>query len=185
MPPYLSALQSVWLNESATLFRRKYYINGSHAGYILYLNDASLNKKDVDNIRESLRNTRGRGNFRNLFLYSAGANKDGVQIIPLGEATAKDEFANIKNASRDDVLIAHRTPPQLLGIVPSNSGGFGDISKAAIVYVSNELLPIQQQLRQLNDMLGEDVVRFKLIEEQLALLMQILNVTSKEDNKEK
>lgn len=30
-PEYLSALNSVWLDESATLFRRKYYINGSHA----------------------------------------------------------------------------------------------------------------------------------------------------------
>lgn len=30
-PEYISALQSAWLNESATLFRRKYYNNGSHA----------------------------------------------------------------------------------------------------------------------------------------------------------
>ena len=33
MPEYLSALNSAWLNESATLFRRKYYQNGAHAGY--------------------------------------------------------------------------------------------------------------------------------------------------------
>ena len=37
LPEYLSALQAAWLNESATLFRRKYYLNGSHAGFILYL----------------------------------------------------------------------------------------------------------------------------------------------------
>lgn len=29
----VSALQSAWLNEAATLFRRKYYKNGSHAGF--------------------------------------------------------------------------------------------------------------------------------------------------------
>ncbi len=34
LPEYLSALNSVWLNEAATLFRRKYYQNGAHAGYI-------------------------------------------------------------------------------------------------------------------------------------------------------
>ncbi|MBR7365219.1 Presumed portal vertex protein, partial [Klebsiella pneumoniae] len=40
MPEYLSALNSAWLNESATLFRRKYYQNGAHAGYIMYVTDA-------------------------------------------------------------------------------------------------------------------------------------------------
>lgn len=32
LPEYLSALNSAWLNEAATLFRRKYYQNGAHAG---------------------------------------------------------------------------------------------------------------------------------------------------------
>ena len=41
LPEYLSALNSAWLNESATLFRLKYYKNGAHAGYILYVTDAS------------------------------------------------------------------------------------------------------------------------------------------------
>ncbi len=39
LPEYLSALNSAWLNEAATLFRRKYYQNGAHAGYILYIYD--------------------------------------------------------------------------------------------------------------------------------------------------
>lgn len=32
LPEYLSAIPSALLNESATLFRRKYYINDSNAG---------------------------------------------------------------------------------------------------------------------------------------------------------
>lgn len=40
VPEYLSALNSAWLNEAATLFRRKYYQNCAHAGYILYMTDA-------------------------------------------------------------------------------------------------------------------------------------------------
>lgn len=35
IPEYLSALNATWLNESATLFRQRYYKNGSHAGFIL------------------------------------------------------------------------------------------------------------------------------------------------------
>ncbi|PWR30462.1 hypothetical protein, partial [Listeria monocytogenes] len=78
----LSSLQSAWLNESATLFRRKYYNNGSHAGYILYLNDPQQNQDDVDNIRKAMKESKGPGNFRNLFIYSPNGKKDGVQLIP-------------------------------------------------------------------------------------------------------
>lgn len=41
IPEYLSALNSAGLNESATLFRRKYYQNGAHAGYIMCVTDAA------------------------------------------------------------------------------------------------------------------------------------------------
>ncbi|WP_439587635.1 phage portal protein [Hydrogenophaga sp.] len=161
LPEYLSALQSAWLNESATLFRRRYYNNGSHAGFILYINDAQQQQADVDNIREALKNAKGPGNFRNLFLYSPNGKKDGVQVIPVSEVAAKDDFFNIKNVSRDDVLAAHRIPPQLMGIVPSNTGGFGAVLPAARVFARNELGPLQQRLSSINDWLGEEVVRFE------------------------
>ncbi|MEX6814020.1 phage portal protein, partial [Pseudomonas aeruginosa] len=38
IPDYLGGLQSLLLNEAATLFRRRYYSNGAHAGYVFYTN---------------------------------------------------------------------------------------------------------------------------------------------------
>lgn len=84
-PGYLSAIPSTLLNESATLFRRKYYINGSHAGFIMYMTDAAQNQEDVNNIRQAMKSAKGPGNFRNLFMYSPNGKKDGIQIIPLSE----------------------------------------------------------------------------------------------------
>ena len=160
LPPYLGALQSAMLNESATLFRRRYYNNGSHAGFILYITDPAQQQEDVDAIRDALKNSKGVGNFRNLFLYSPEGKKDGVQLIPVGEVAAKDDFLNIKNVSRDDVLAAHRVPPQLLGIVPKNAGGFGSIADAAKVFVKNELAPLQARFLELNEWMGQEVVAF-------------------------
>lgn len=37
--------------------------------------------------------------------------RDGIKIIPLSEVPTKDEFLNIKNVSRDDIMAAHRVPP--------------------------------------------------------------------------
>lgn len=161
LPEYIPALQSAWLNESATLFRRRYYKNGSHAGFILYMTDAAQEQKDVDALREALKNSKGPGNFRNLFVYAPNGKKDGMQLIPVSEVAAKDEFASIKNVTRDDMLAAHRVPPQLMGIIPNNTGGFGDSEKAAAVFSANEIAPLQERMREVNEWIGDEVIRFK------------------------
>jgi PBSX family phage portal protein len=161
LPEWVSALQSALLNESATLFRRKYYENGSHAGFILYMTDAAQTEADIDALRKALKESKGPGNFRNLFVYSPTGKKDGIQLIPVSEVAAKDEFNSIKNQTRDDVLASLRIPPQLMGIVPQNAGGFGSIREATEVWVMNELEPIQSRISQINCWIGEEVVRFK------------------------
>lgn len=98
--------------------------------------------------------------FRNLFMYSPNGKKDGIQIIPLSEVAAEDEFLNIKNVSRDDMMAAHRVPPQMMGIMPSNVGGFGDVEKAANVFVRNELIPLQGRILELNKWADDEVISF-------------------------
>lgn len=161
LPDYIPALQSAWLNESATLFRRKYYLNGSHAGFILYMTDAAQKEEDITALRQALKNAKGPGNFRNLFMYAPTGKKDGIQLIPVGEVAAKDEFLNIKNVTRDDMLAAHRVPPQLMGIIPNNTGGFGDATKAAQVFDANEISYLQKRFLAINEWVGLEVVKFQ------------------------
>lgn len=160
LPEYLSALNATWLNESATLFRRRYYKNGSHAGFILYMTDPAQNEGDVTALRTALKEAKGPGNFRNLFMYAPNGKKDGIQVIPVAEVAAKDEFWNIKATTRDDQLAAHRVPPQLIGVIPANVGGFGDVAKAAAVFARNELRPLQARMLEINDWVGEEVIQF-------------------------
>lgn len=161
VPAYLAALNSAFLNESSTLFRRRYYKNGSHAGVIFYMTDTAADESYVSDFRSAIKQSKGPGNFRNLFLYSPNGKKDGLQVIPVSEATAKDEFLSIKNVTRDDLLAAHRVPPQLMSILPNNTGGFGDAQKAAEVFMINEIEPIQQRMREVNDWIGSEVIRFE------------------------
>lgn len=160
LPEWLPALQSALLNENATLFRRKYYENGSHAGFILYMTDAAQNEDFVTDLRKAMKSSKGPGNFRNLFMYAPNGKKDGLQLIPISEVAAKDDFGTIKNISRDDQLAMLRIPPQLMGVVPQNAGGFGSIREAAEIWAVNELEPEQARLMQINEWLGEEVIRF-------------------------
>lgn len=163
VPEYLSALQAALLNESATLFRRRYYLNGSHAGFILYAT-GSFAEGDIDRMRQALKDAKGPGNFRNMFVHAPDGKNDGIKLLPIAEVGAKDEFLGIKNTTRDDVLAAHRVPPQLLGIVPANAGGFGDVTKATDAFFELEIEPLQAVFLEVNDQLGHDVIRFKVRE---------------------
>lgn len=163
LPDWLASLQSSLLNESATLFRRRYFENGSHAGFILYMNDPAHNEEDINALRSALKSAKGPGNFRNLFMYSPGGKKDGIQVIPVSEVSARDEFNNIKNITRDDLLASLRIPPQLMGIVPMNAGGFGSIKEATQTWMANELPPIHERMKLVNEVLGEEVMRFEEI----------------------
>ena len=161
MPEYLSALNSAWLNESATLFRRKYYQNGAHAGYIMYVTDAAQSSTDVEALRKAMRDSKGLGNFKNLFFYAPNGKADGIKIVPLSEVATKDDFFNIKKVSAADLLDAHRIPFQLMGGKPENVGSVGDVEKVAKVFVRNELMPLQARFMELNEWAGQEIIRFE------------------------
>lgn len=160
LPEYLSALQAALLNENATLFRRRYFENGSHAGYILYAT-GTFSDGDIDGMRDALRKSKGPGNFRNLFVHAPEGKDNGIKLLPIAEAGAKDEFLGIKNTTRDDVLAAHRVPPQLLGIVPANAGGFGDVTKATDAFYELEIEPLQSVFMEINEALGVNAIQFR------------------------
>ena len=161
MPEYLSALQSGLLNESATLFRRKYYLNGSHAGYILCITDENLSEKDSKAIRQAMRDSKGPGNFRNFFLHLPKGKENSVKVIPIASVGANDEFLNIKNVTAEDLLAAHRVPPQLIGMVTKGTSGFGNVNDAAAMFYEMEIVPIQSRMLEVNDWLGVEAVRFE------------------------
>nr|WP_232253807.1 phage portal protein [Pseudomonas glycinae] len=156
IPDYLGGLQALLLNEAATLFRRRYYSNGAHAGYIFYTNDPDLTEKDEEELRAQISASKGVGNFRSMFVNIPNGKENAIQIIPVGDFQAKDELEKVKNITRNDVIAAWRMNPALAGIIPENTGGFGDIEKIDRVYTSNEIRPICQLFDQLNDRLRED-----------------------------
>jgi PBSX family phage portal protein len=157
IPSYLGAIQSMLLNEDATLFRRRYYLNGAHVGYIFCSSAASLGDPEKDAIRDAVKSTKKLGNFRNMFLHIPNGREKDVQIIPVGDFSTRDELEKIKNISRDDIIAAHRIPPPLASIVPAEArGGYGDVTKAAEVYEKNEIAPLRKYLLQINELISKN-----------------------------
>lgn len=137
-PDYLGGLQSALLNEDSTLFRRKYYINGAHMGFILYSTDPNLDADVEKDIKEKIQESKGVGNFKSLFVNIPNGKEKGIQIIPVGNFESKDEFFNVKAVSAQDVFNAHRFPAGLGGMIPTNTAGLGDPTKYDEVYFKSE-----------------------------------------------
>lgn len=158
VPDYLGGMHALLLNESATLFRRRYYNNGAHAGFIFYTNDPNLSEADEERMQAQIGASKGVGNFRSLFVNIPGGGDKAIQIIPVGDIATKDEFERIKNITRNDVIAAWRMNPALAGCMPENAAGFGDVEKIDRVYMNNEIRPIRQLFLQVNLHLRKDRV---------------------------
>ncbi len=153
IPEYFAALQSILLNEDATLFRRKYYVNGAHMGYIFYTANPNIEEEDEDLLKEQITASKGAGNFRSMYINIPEGGENSVQIIPVGDISTKDEFEKVKNATRNDILAAWRVNGALAGILPENAGGFGDIEKIDRINHENEVIPMQDIFLQFNEFL--------------------------------
>lgn len=145
-PDYIGGIQSALLNADATTFRRRYYSNGAHLGFILYTTDPDIPEEVEKEIQQKIKDSKGVGNFRSMFINIPKGDPDGVKVIPIGDTGKKDEFSNIKNISAQDILTAHRFPPGLSGIIPSNTGGLGDPIKSLQAYRMYEVLPLQEKI---------------------------------------
>ncbi|WP_019615494.1 phage portal protein [Psychromonas ossibalaenae] len=144
-PDYLGCVQSALLSNDATTFRRRYYKNGLHMGFIFYASDPNLSKKDEEDLKEKMSSSRGVGNFRSMFVNIPNGKEKGIQLIPVGDIATKDEFENIKNITAQEVLTGHRFPVELAAIIP-HGGTRGDPIKFNYVYNENEVIPACQIL---------------------------------------
>lgn len=160
IPDYLSGLESALLSQDATRFRRKYYLNGAHLGFILYTTDPNMTPEVEEELAKALKNSRGAGNFKSMLLNIPNGQEKGVQILPIGDIATKDEFPNIKNISAQDSMVAHRFPAGLSGIIPAQGSALGDPEKYNRTYYENEVRPMQKLLTGVNKIFGKPVIQF-------------------------
>ncbi len=142
LPDYLGSLQSALLNKDATLFRRAYYKNGAHMGYIFYTSDPNLSDEDDQRLQEALQGAKGPGNFRSMYINIPNGKEKGVQIIPVGDIATKDDFERVKNISTQDIFAGHRFPAGMGGMMPQIGANMPDPIKVSQVYDKYEVIPV-------------------------------------------
>ncbi|MGL4225943.1 MAG: phage portal protein [Vibrio sp.] len=157
LPQHVSGLTSIWLNDDATLFRRQYYRNGNHAGYLLYMNDPKMSDTQEKEIRDKLRAKDGMA-FKNLFVNAKGKDSKAPELKPIGQVEAKDSFKEVKNQTTNDVLSLHRVPLELMSVKREGIATSSDLNKVDRIFFKNELLPMIDSFCELNEFIGMNVI---------------------------
>ncbi|ANU36284.1 phage portal protein [Vibrio scophthalmi] len=156
LPGHVSGLTSIWLNDDATLFRRQYYRNGQHAGYLLYMNEPTMTAQQEEEIKARLKAKEGMA-FKNMFVNAKGKDTKAPELKPIGQVEAKDSFKDVKNQTKDDVLALHRVPIELMSVRRESITSL-DLNKVDWLFHKNELLPLIDSLKELNEFVGVEVV---------------------------
>ncbi len=150
LPDYLSGVESALLSQDATRFRRRYYKNGMHMGFILYMTDPNMTPTSEDELVEALKQSRGVGNFSSMLINIPNGQEKGVQLIPVGNAGTKDEYEGIKKVSSQEVIVSHRYPAGLGGILPPEGASLGNPLQYSEMYYENEVRPMQKLIMGIN-----------------------------------
>jgi len=146
---WVGLLNSIWLSEESILFRRKFYRNGAHLGYIFYVEDTDLSEEDEKMIQEKLTQSKGAGNFRTMF-YNNRSGKSGdksakIQIIPVGDIGSKDEYSRIQTIHESHVFRSRRVFPHGMGGVPKDTQ-VGDPEKGYQIFTRLEVMAKQRDI---------------------------------------
>jgi PBSX family phage portal protein len=155
LPEAISLLNTIFLGNEATVFRRRFYKNGAHTGYIFEIDEGSIDKKEKEYYKELLSGTKGVGNFKSNVIFSKtksnaiGDKKNGKEVLkihPMGDIKSQDEFQRIKDVELKEIIIATRSPIVLMGGNPESGSHLGDASKLMEAWGYNEIKPLQRDL---------------------------------------
>jgi PBSX family phage portal protein len=162
VPPWFGAIHSVLLNEDATLFRRRYYRNGAHMGFILLTMDPRLSAADEQLLKDQISASKGVGNFRSMYINipNQGDADKAITLIPIGEMKTNSDWEKIKNISRNDILSAWGVRPELAAMMPEGYASSGDLDKVVKLNYESEIKPLQIVFKKLNKVASTNPVQF-------------------------
>ena len=120
MPDYLGGLQSALLNQDATLFRRKYFLNGAHMGFIFYATDPHMDDDTEEEMKEMIASSKGwetfapcsstswPASFRPMAGEGSGIPRSTMPPMPATRCCRCVSLSRMPSTARDSLLPAGR-----------------------------------------------------------------------------
>jgi hypothetical protein len=88
----------------------------------MYVTDAAQNNTDVEALRDAMSDSKGMGNFKNLFFYAPNGKPDGIKIVPLSEVAKKMISLTSKRSAPPTCLTPTASPINRWAVSRRTSG---------------------------------------------------------------
>lgn len=163
MPDYISAVPTMFLDNSAIEFNTKRFLNNAMPDTILTFygfdgeddnRDGSALKKDIaDFFRNNYKGTDKAGKVLVLFAESAENNK--IEVEKMTPEIKDASFRGLRQDNKEEIVSAHGVPPRVIGIEAGGklSGG-GEAKEQLNIFNEIVIIPRKRKIeRVINDLL--------------------------------
>ena len=162
IPLWISALKSVEVLNQTRTFNLNNITNNFSGGSVISFNGTQLKSKEMKEIKEKLEaGYTGSDNAGKMLVVNNPNGEGKVEVTRLQPDNMGDLYRNLQDSSKDDLFVAFRCNPILLGKNDTN-GGFNkqEFAEAYKLYNATVILPLQNNIVKCLKKIGLDI-KFK------------------------
>lgn len=162
IPLWISALKSVEVLNQTRTFNLNNITNNFSGGAVISFNGTQLKSKEMKEIKEKLEaGYTGSDNAGKMLVVNNPNGEGKVEVTRLQPDNMGDLYRNLQDSSKDDLFVAFRCNPILLGKNDTN-GGFNkqEFAEAYKLYNATVILPLQNNIVKCLKKIGLDI-KFK------------------------
>ena len=158
VPCYISALKSIEILNNTRNFHLRNLENGFTSSVVISLNNGIIKQRELEKIKEDLEaNYTGSSNAGKVIIVNAQDKEHAPTIERLQADNFGDLYKSLSESSVNDIFIAFRINPVLLGT--NVSGGFNPVEYQNIFEMYNRTFvrPMQHSIAKVLEKIGIDV----------------------------
>ena len=162
IPLWISALKSVEVLNQTRTFNLNNITNNFSGGAVIAFNGTQIKSKEMKEIKEKLEaGYTGSDNAGKMLVVNNPNGEGKVEVTRLQPDNMGDLYRNLQDSSKDDLFVAFRCNPILLGKNDTN-GGFNkqEFAEAYKLYNATVILPLQNNIVKCLKKIGLDI-KFK------------------------
>lgn len=159
IPIWVSALKSVEVLNQTRTFNLNNITNNFSGGSVISFNGTQLKSKEMKEIKEKLEaGYTGTENAGKMLVVNNPNGEGKVEVTRLQPDNMGDLYKNLQESSKDDLFVAFRCNPILLGKNDTN-GGFNkqEFAEAYKLYNATVILPLQNNIVKCFKKIGLDI----------------------------
>jgi len=149
IPEWMPAKKAIIGNDTISDYMLNFFENNARPDYFIIITGTTLTTEQRNTLETNLRLTKGVDNAHKLVTLTIGNPNAKIEIKEMSKII-DDNFRNTKIDNRDEIALAHKVPPKILGISSAGSLGSGNEAIGALkILVECVIKPMKKRFEEI------------------------------------